>query len=110
MFFMIIAALCFLLFTAGSAAAQVVTLDYFFNREFRKSKTGKAERFHYTWEDTAQTGYSVWGHIFRQAGAELKSLDAAPTAANLKGTGVYIIVDPDTEKETGQPNYISKKH
>jgi hypothetical protein len=105
-----IAAFFFLLFTGSSAAAQVVTLDYFFNREFRKSKSGKAERFHYTWEDTAQTGYSVWGHIFRQAGAELRSLDAAPTTANLKGTGVYIIVDPDTEKETGQPNYISKKH
>ncbi|MET0241989.1 MAG: DUF4350 domain-containing protein, partial [Flavitalea sp.] len=94
----------------SSASAQVVTLDYFFNREFRKAKTGKAERFHYTWEDTAQTGYSIWGHIFRDLGAETKSMDAAPTATNLAGTGVYIIVDPDTEKETGQPNYIGRKH
>lgn len=105
-----IPALFCLLFCCGASFGQVVTLDYFFNREFRKSKTGQAERFHYTWEDTAQTGYSVWGHIFRQLGADTKSMDAAPTAKNLQSTGVYIIVDPDTEKETGQPNYISSEH
>ncbi len=92
------------------AFGQVVTLDYFFNREFRKAKTGKAERFHYTWEDTAQTGYSIWGHFFRELGAETVSKDAAPTETNLKGSDIYIIVDPDTEKETGQPNFIQKKH
>jgi unsaturated rhamnogalacturonyl hydrolase len=37
-------------------------------------------------------------------------MDAAPTAQNLQKADVYIMVDPDTEKETGQPNYISKKH
>jgi hypothetical protein len=99
-----------LFFTVSAASAQVVTLDYFFNREFRKAKTGQAERFHYTWEDTAQTGFSIWGHIFRQAGADTKSLTAAPTTINLQGSDVYIIVDPDTEKETGQPNYISRNH
>ncbi|HTE27125.1 DUF4350 domain-containing protein [Flavitalea sp.] len=102
--------LLFLIFSGTTSIAQVVSLDYFFNREFRKAKTGQAERFHYTWEDTAQTGYSIWGHIFRQLGADTKSMDAAPTATNLKSTGVYIIVDPDTEKETGQPNYIGSKH
>ncbi|HMF72732.1 MAG TPA: DUF4350 domain-containing protein [Flavitalea sp.] len=101
--------LCFFLISVSSTA-QVVTLDYFFNREFRKSRTGQAERFHYTWEDTAQTGYSVWGHIFRQLGAKTESMDAAPTSTNLKGANVYIIVDPDTEKETGQPNYITATH
>jgi hypothetical protein len=105
-----ISVLLFLIFSGTTSIAQVVTLDYFFNREFRKAKTGQAERFHYTWEDTAQTGYSVWGHIFRQLGADTKSMDAAPTEANLKSTGIYIIVDPDTEKETGQPNYIESKH
>jgi hypothetical protein len=105
-----IPALLFLLFSGTTAISQVVSLDYFFNREFRKAKTGQAERFHYTWEDTAQTGYSIWGHIFRQLGADTKSMDAAPTAANLKSTGVYIIVDPDTENETGQPNYIGSDH
>ena len=102
--------LLFLIFSGTASIAQVVSLDYYFNREFRKAKTGLAERFHYTWEDTAQTGYSVWGHIFRQLGADTKSMDAAPTEANLKSTGIYIIVDPDTEKETGQPNYIESKH
>jgi len=97
------------LFAFTGLSSQVVTLDYFFNREFRKSRTGQAERFHYTWEDTAQTGYSIWGYLFRKAGADIKSMDAAPTKTNLKGTDVYIVVDPDTEKETGQPNYIQKK-
>jgi hypothetical protein len=105
-----IPALLFLLFSGLISSSQVVSLDYYFNREFRKAKTGQAERFHYTWEDTAQTGYSIWGHIFRQLGADTKSMDAAPTATNLKSTGVYIIVDPDTEKETGQPNYIESDH
>jgi unsaturated rhamnogalacturonyl hydrolase len=102
---------CFSLMLAGFAASsQVVTLDYFFNREFRKSNTGQPEQFHYTWEDTAQTGYLVWGNIFRSLGAETRSLPVAPTAANLKGSAVYIIVDPDTEKETGQPNYLLPVH
>lgn len=30
----------------------------------------------------------------------------APTAANLKNASVYIIVDPDTEKESPKPNFI----
>jgi len=105
-----ISVLLFLLFSSVGSMSQVVTLDYFFNREFRKSKTGQAERFHYTWEDTAQTGYSVWGYFFRKAGADIKSMDAAPSKTNLRSTDVYILVDPDTEKETGQPNYIEKKH
>jgi unsaturated rhamnogalacturonyl hydrolase len=103
-------AILLFVFCCSSASAQVVTLDYFFNREFRKSKTGQAERFHYTWEDTAQTGFSIWAHIFRKLGAETKSMDAAPTATNLSRTDVYILVDPDNEKETGQPNYIQQTH
>jgi unsaturated rhamnogalacturonyl hydrolase len=99
-----------LLFLACPVFGQVVMLDYYFNREFRKAKTGKAERFHYTWEDTAQTGFSVWAHFIRQLGGETRSMDAAPTAKNLEKADVYIMVDPDTKKETGQPNYISKKH
>jgi unsaturated rhamnogalacturonyl hydrolase len=35
------------------------------------------------------------------------ALPAAPTAASLKNLSVYIIVDPDTRKETPKPNYVS---
>src|SRR6185295_17195403 len=42
--------------------------------------------------------------------ATTKSLSEAPTAANLKGTDVYIIVDPDTPAETPNPHYIEAAH
>lgn len=89
--------------------AQTVTLDYYFNHEVHKNKAGQIVRFHYMWEDTASSGFSKWGGWFKDAGAKLSSLDAAPTVANLKGTDVYIIVDPDTKKESPNPNYIEKK-
>ena len=37
-----------------------VALDYYFNHEFRPTKDGKTERFHYTWEDGKDSGYSLW--------------------------------------------------
>lgn len=87
---------------------QTVTLDYYFNHEVHKVK-GADERFHYLWEDETNSGFSKWGGWFKAAGATLKSLDAAPTADNLKGTDVYIIVDPDSKKESPNPNYIEAK-
>lgn len=88
--------------------AQTVALDYYFNHETRKAKDGSSERFHYMWEDTTQTGFSKWGNSFKKLGAKLSSIDAAPTAKNLKGVDVYIIVDPDTKKENPSPNYITE--
>jgi hypothetical protein len=86
--------------------AQTVTLDYYFNREVHTTKDGQSKRFHYIWEDTANSGFSIWGEVFKSQGGQLSSLDVAPTPENLKGTGVYIIVDPDTKKENPSPNYI----
>jgi unsaturated rhamnogalacturonyl hydrolase len=84
-----------------------VGLDEYFNHEFRKNKDGKAERFHYTWEDEKDSGYSLWGNIFKDYGANLKSVPEAPRANNLKDLDVYIIVDPDTKKETANPNFMA---
>ena len=83
-----------------------VMLDYYFNNEYKKDAAGNMNRFHYTWEDKAMSGYSIWGDIFRSSGAETLSLETAPTTENLKQADVYIIVDADTEKETAKPNYI----
>ncbi len=91
-----------------SAMAQVVTLDYYFNREVHKTKDGKTERFHYMWEDNANTGFSILGDAFKRNGATLNSLNEAPTSANLKGSDIYIIADPDTRKESPAPNYIQQ--
>ena len=85
-----------------------VALDYYFNREFRKDWNGQNEQFHYTWEDTYHSGFLWWGDVFKNYGAKLIAIKDKPTAANLKGQNVYIIVDPDTKKETTAPNYMDK--
>lgn len=91
------------------SSAQTVVLDYYFNHETHKSQSGDNERFHYTWEDKENTGFSILGDVFKKNGFQLKSLEAAPTVDHLKGANVYIIVDPDTKKENPSPNYIEKK-
>jgi unsaturated rhamnogalacturonyl hydrolase len=84
-------------------------LDYYFNHEVHKNKSGHQERFHYMWEDTTNTGFSILGTAFKNNGAKLTSLDKAPTADNLSAANIYIIVDPDTKKESPNPNYIEEK-
>ena len=91
------------------AQQKTVTLDYYFNHEFHKAKDGNVVQFHYTWEDNASSGYSIWGQDFVTHGARLKSLSEAPDTKNLTGTDIYIIVDPDTKKETENPHFIEQK-
>jgi unsaturated rhamnogalacturonyl hydrolase len=88
------------------AKEKTVLLDYYYNNEWKKNKEGVEARWHYTWEDPTFGGYSVLGDIFKKEGAKLSSLDKKPTAANLKDAAIYIIVDPDTAKESAKPNYM----
>lgn len=90
---------------AQPGKGKTVLLDRYFNNEYREK-----ERFHYTWEDIQNSGFSWWGQIFRDYGAKTASLDVAPTAANLKNAAVYLIVDPDTRKETAEPHFVEKQH
>jgi len=90
----------------AAGRGKTVLLDYYFNNEYKKDAFGQMERFHYNWEDKANSGYSMLGDIFRQYGAKTASLATAPSAALLKNAAVYIIVDPDTDKETARPNYV----
>lgn len=46
-------------------SGKVVGLDYFFNNEYRKNGEGKEVRYHYIWEDTANTGYSDAGNMIK---------------------------------------------
>lgn len=90
---------------------KTVVLDDYFNHEIRKSKlTGRDEVWHYKWNETNDPGFFFWGSIFKRLGARIDQLSAAPTAANLKGADVYIIVDPDTAKETADPKFIGPEH
>jgi unsaturated rhamnogalacturonyl hydrolase len=86
---------------------KTVVLDSYFNNEWKKDANGRMIQWHYTWDEMANGGYSLWGNIFRSFDAKTETLDDAPTAAKLKNADVYIIVDPDTDKETEKPNYVS---
>lgn len=85
---------------------DVVTLDNYFNDEHRIGVTGREISYHYTWSDRMNSGYWFWGQIFRNYGAHTNELKVAPTSANLRKSDIYIIVDPDTKKETPDPHYI----
>ena len=89
---------------------KTVGLDYHFNKEVKKRPDGTEEPFHYTWEDKLHSGFWLWGNTFRELGAQTISIPAAPTQANLKDIDIYIIVDPDTKKETPSPNFIQKQN
>ena len=84
-----------------------VTVDNFFNNEYMTGPTGDKIPFHYLWEEDDNNGFSLFGKVFNDAGVKTSTLEAAPTTANLKGSNIYIIVDPDTEKETAKPNFMT---
>lgn len=97
------AAFTFFILISQASQAQVVGLDNWFNNE-TNAKTKKP--FHYLWTDSAFSGYSQWGDIFKSRGATLTTL-GKPVPAALNKIDVYIIVDPDTTTETTYPNYIA---
>jgi lysophospholipase L1-like esterase len=85
---------------------KIVCLDNFYNNEWRKDANGKPVPFHYVWEDTTNSGFSVLGSIITKLGASIDTLCDAPTDETLSRASIYIIVDPDTPKETEHPNYV----
>lgn len=89
---------------------KAVLIDDFFNHEIRKNKLGNDEVWHYKASERLDSGYYAWETIFRSMGSRVGMLSAAPTAANLAEASIYIIVDPDTEKETASPNFIEPQH
>jgi unsaturated rhamnogalacturonyl hydrolase len=88
---------------------KTVTLDNYFNNEWKKDAIGKNYKFHYTWDDASNSGFWFLGNLFGYAGAKTNTLTVAPTASNLKNTDVYIIVDPDTETEAAKPNFATAR-
>ncbi len=85
-------------------AGKTVMLDDYFNHEVRKD----GSVWHYKWNEMGHPGFYALGEQFKSYGATLDTLSSAPTKENLKNASVYIIVDPDTEKETEKPNFISE--
>ncbi len=98
-------AILFLLSASLIYAQKKVTLDNFYNNEI-SPKTNLP--YHYLWEDKAFSGFSQLGDIFVQNGAVLSTLKEKPSCKNLKGTDIFIIVDPDNAKDALHPNYMDK--
>lgn len=92
--------------TLASGKGRTVLLDYYFNHETKKDVTGKSVQWHYIWDELDNGGYSMFGNVFHKYGVQTKSLSVAPSQDNLKNADIYIIVDPDTEKESEHPNYV----
>lgn len=86
-----------------------VLLDAFFNNEWRKDLYGFNARRHYTWDDTEHGGISLLGSVWQNYGARLATLEQAPAAQNLKGSAVYMIIDPDGPKDNKAPNYVTEQ-
>lgn len=87
-----------------------VVLDQYYNNEWKKDATGTNIRYHYTWEDRSNSGFSTLGHIFRTYGVATESLPTAPDAKSLAGADIYIMVDPDTKEETEKPHQMDSYH
>lgn len=96
--------------TLSAGKGKTVVLDNYFNNEWKKDGTGTNTRYHYTWDDKSNSGFSMLGDIFQIHGVKLKTLQSAPDNRNLNEASIYIIVDPDTKKETENPNFIEPRH
>jgi hypothetical protein len=80
--------------------APVVALDGYHNDETPP---------HYTWDDPKMGGYSQFGDLLKELGAELTTIKTAFTSETLAKANVLIISDPDTPAESKDPKYISKE-
>jgi unsaturated rhamnogalacturonyl hydrolase len=95
--------------TQSLGKGKTVLLDNYFNNEWKKDAAGKSIRWHYTWDEMDNGGFSLFGDIWQSYGANLSNLETSPTAANLKKAAVYIIVDPDGYKDSNTPNFMDEK-
>ena len=85
---------------------KLVLLDYFFNNERKAGPDNLPIRYHYVWEDTANSGFSELGKTIMELGADVDTLEVEPTPENLSRASIYMIVNPDTPLESAHPNYI----
>jgi len=85
---------------------KTILLDAWFNSQTRPDAFGQPVSFHYKWNDESNSGYSLFGHIFNNFGAETETLYTAPTLAALRQAQVYIIVSPDIPAKNPAPHYL----
>jgi len=89
------------------ARGDSVVVDGWFNSQVRNDAFGRQVLFHYKWDTWDAPGYSLFGHLFREFGAQTKELDAEPTVANLKGAAVYVIASPDNLEKNPHAHFAN---
>ncbi|MGB7135938.1 MAG: glycoside hydrolase family 88 protein [Acidobacteriaceae bacterium] len=93
---------------ATEGRGKAVLLDAWYNSQQRKNAAGQMELFHYKWNDYANSGDSLYGHIFHSYGVHTETLSTAPDADNLRSTQIYLIVSPDNAAKNPHPNYMNE--
>jgi unsaturated rhamnogalacturonyl hydrolase len=91
------------------ARSKTVVVDGWFNSQLRTDAFGQQVNFHYKWDTWDNPGYSLFGHHFREFGAQTSELDAEPTLANLKGADVYVIASPDNVDKNPHPHFANSQ-
>ena len=93
---------------AFSQSTQRVLVDGWFNSQQRTNPAGQQEYFHYKWNDVSNSGFFLFGQIFRGFGVATDTLYNAPTKANLRGAQFYIIASPDIPIKNPHPHYVER--
>ena len=58
---------------------EKVLVDAWFNSQQRTNAAGQQEYFHYKWNDVSNSGFFLFGQIFRGFGVATDTLYNAPT-------------------------------
>lgn len=106
------------LFMAGCAWGQearpsldashgTILLDAWFNSQTRPGPDGKSQLFHYKWDDTTNSGYSLFGQMWREAGVATDTLTTEPSEAALKKAQFYLVASPDNAAKNPNPHYMT---
>jgi unsaturated rhamnogalacturonyl hydrolase len=91
------------------AHGDTVAVDGWFNSQLRTDAFAKQINFHYKWNTWDNPGYSLFGHLFREFGAQLSEHDDEPTLTNLKGADVYVIASPDNVDKNPHPHFANSE-
>ena len=91
------------------AGGKTVVIDGWFNSQLRTDAFGQQIDFHYKWNTWDNPGYSLFGHLFREFGAQLGELDAEPTLSNLTHANVYVIASPDNVDKNPHPHFANSE-
>jgi unsaturated rhamnogalacturonyl hydrolase len=89
------------------ASHGTILLDAWYNSQTRVNAAGQRLLYHYKWDDTTNTGYSLFGEMWRAAGVTLDTLTTEPTEAALQRAQYYMIVSPDNAAKNPDPHFMT---